>query len=384
MQRPAHALIAFLLFATPLAAHAKQVTTWDFLGGKVPGQWQLSNLTPPELTRNGLHIATSTEGHMLRPTGLPHRIDMVEIETISPTETEALLLFRAKGDPEGSMRKFPFTIVKSAEPVTALLDVSSFANWDPQTELLGFAFPAGAEVMLRAARFTSFNPVDRAVEVLRGLATFDDFKPYTINFLWGPRLAFTPAERAAMFTRNPPLAPSVHWAMYALLIIVGALALAQVLRGRWTRKHGALVFLAVIAACWMAEDIRMGAEFLSYASDDWRTYWGRPQAERVFRVRRGFDAYAGQMAPLLTGEKEYVFAVSDENFVDYMRYATYPALPVRPADAGSGITLWAVFERPDALLTEDSRLVFGDGTVTAPGDVVAAFDLDSFLFRIRQ
>lgn len=80
---------------------------------------------------------------------------------------------------------------------------------------------------------------------------------------------------------------------------------------------------------------------------------------------------------------EYAFVASDENFVDYMRYITYPSLPVEPEKAGTGTLLYLVFERPDALISEDNRLTLGTGFQTSPGEVVAAYDYDSFLFRVN-
>jgi hypothetical protein len=369
------------LLALPCSAAAKQETVWSFLGSDVPGKWDVNKLTPPTLTPDGLHINTLNEGFMMRDTDLDHRIDMITIEYASTHDSEALLLFHSRGYAPDKLRQMDFNLLKSEESTTIQLDVSSYKNWDPHADKIGLAFPANADVMLREIRITAVNPFDRLASMLRGLITFDDFRPYTVNFLWGPRLAFTPAEVSAMFTHMPPMAPPANILLYGLIAVAAVVAGSMLFAAKWDRKKAALFLTATLAGCWVLYDVRMGLEFFSYVHDDIATYWSKPLPERIFRVRFGFDAFTESVLPVLTQEEMYVFVASDDKFMDYIRYATYPSLPIRPEQAGSGAVVYAVFDRPDATITEDNRLMFTDGTVTKPGELIMTFDLDSFLFR---
>ena len=134
----------------------------------------------------------------------------------------------------------------------------------------------------------------------------------------------------------------------------------------------------------MIYDIRMGSEIVGYAVHDYQTYLSQPPKERTFRVRDNFNAFSELIQPYLQDEEEYVFLPDAEEYVDFLRYDTYPALPIKPEDAGEQTRYWAIFERPDVLIDEEGRLTIAGEVATAPGTVIEILNLDSFIFEASQ
>jgi hypothetical protein len=381
MQSLRSLVIACALLALPCSALAAQETVWDFTNGNAPGEWRVTGLSPaPTLGRDGLRIRSSREGRIEHVFAPQHRVDLVTIEYTSMQDAELLFLF-ADGD---KVYQIPVKVYATATPQEVQPPVTNYKAWDPRTEMVGIAVPAGLDLTLQRITVSSVNPVEKVGYVLQGLLKFDTAKPYIINFLWGPRLVFTPAELNDLFVTIPPKAPSVNVLLYGLIVIVIIVCVAMVRSRKWQVSRACTLCCITVATLWIAYDVRMGSEFMGYLQDDYNMYWSMPPEDRIFRVRGSFNAYAEMMAPILQQVPEYGFVAGDENYVDFLRYITYPSLPVRPEAMGTGITLLAVFNRPDALMDADGRLILGTGFQTPPGDVVAVYDLDSFLFRIRQ
>ncbi|MDD5469342.1 MAG: hypothetical protein PHO92_00875 [Candidatus Peribacteraceae bacterium] len=382
MQRTYLLTAAFLLLAAPLGAQAKEETVWSFLEGNVPGQWEVKGLDPvPSPTPEGLLVQTNQLGRMQRTLRLPHPIEWIAIDYVSPAPTEALLISRSE---TGEFTELPFLFEQAIEPDTVFLDVSTYSNWNPVTTEIGLVFPENAQLLIRTISFSSSALQEKAIMALRSFWQFDQYTPRTINFLWGPRIALNTAERALMYAHTPPHTPSVNWVFYILLLGT-AITLAFRVWTKKTERHKAILLMASLTgALWLLYDMRMGAEFIGYAVRDYQTYLSKPLYERTFRVRGNFNAFAELVRPSLQEEKEYVFLPHMEQYAAFLRYETYPALPVKPEQAGEDVRYWAIYQRPDILMDAEGQLMHGDTVLTPPGTVVAMLDNDSFLFRINE
>ena len=378
-----HSIIVItLLLAAPLGAHAAQETVWSFLGNNVPGKWESKGLSPnPAATPDGMLIQTNKLGTIKRSLKLQHPIEWIEIEYMSATPTKSLLISKSIN---GSFTELPFVLEMTIEPKTVYLDISTYNNWNPYTTEIGFAFPAGAHVLIRTIRFSSSNFFEKGAMVFRSFWEFDQYAPYTINFLWGPRIAMNTAELAQMYKHISPRIPSINLLFYILILVVTVPLIFRVFTGKTERDKALLLVLSLTGALWLIYDIRMGTEFVTYAVHDYQTYVSKPIRERVFRVRSGFNAFSELIQPYIKDEEDYVFLPRLEPSVDFLRYDTYPALPVKPEQAKESTRYWAIFERPDVLIDEEGQLIIGGEVQTPPGEIVEILDNDSFLFRVTK
>ena len=384
MLKRATLLAVFLLL--PASVLAKQETLWNFLDGNVPGRWEVKGGIPaPVPTADGLHIRTDRKGYIIRPTEVSHPIEQIELTYVSPMNVQISLLFRSQDAYyDMPLLELPVSLQPTEEPRTITLDVSRYDNWDPATADIGLAFSPGTEFGLREIRLTGYTLPGKAWQGFLSFWEFDAFKPYSINFLWGPHLAFTPAQRAHIFDAASPSGARGNLAVFALIGITAMTALALRWSGKCNARSSARIVLIGIAALWVLYDIRMGAEFIGYARNDVQTYWSKPLLERTFRTHLNFQAFAQWVAPKLADEQQYVFIPPVEEFVDFMRYSTYPALPIRPEAADDSVRSWVIFANPDVMLSDEGRLTLNGEPISPSGRVVDAYDPDSFVFEVTQ
>jgi len=376
------ATVLIVLFLIPSSALARQDTVWDFRDGNVPGRWEVRTMAPPTPSPEGLLIHTESAGHMLQISNLEHDIESVSFTYESARALKAKMLFRVRsGGVSGPMLELPFSVQAThSGPTTVHLDVGVYGNWDPRPTEIGFFFPAGTQMLLQEVTLSDFNATEKLWQGFLSFWTYDTFKSYTVNFVWGPRLATTPAQRMQIFARTPPRAGWGNWVFYTLAIMAVATIALQRLRGRIDTRKGATLVAATIAALWLLYDARMGTEFLYYAVHDWRTYWSQELQQRVLRGRGGFHAFAEWAAPRLREEEEYVFLPVVDEFAGFLRYITYPSLPIRPT-SGTGGHLWAVFLRPDVAVNQSGSLMQNGQPLSPPGTVIDTWTAESFLFQ---
>ena len=367
------------LLLVPTLAQAASVMTWDFTNANVPGRWEGAGLQTTPAT-DGLHIQAQDKGFMVRPLD-PRPIDSIEITYTSAVETEALLLWHTSDLAEGDLVQLPFTLEQSTFPTTTVIDVSSFPGWDSSVSQFGFALPAGATVTIQHFDFVSLNLLEKSVELFKGFWRFDSYRAYTVNFLWGPRLSTTAAARDYMFNRLPPLAPSANSVFYLVFALAIGLAVLQTYRQVWSREKAIATVLLTGAVLWGVYDLRMGAEVIHYAVDDYQTYWSQTGEDRRFRDRGVFYAFAEQVKDTLSKEKDYVLLLSVEApYRSLMRYLTYPAAPLSLEEAREDVRYWVIVDRRDLSLSEDSRLVLNGEAISPPGEIVDVFSPGIFLF----
>lgn len=366
------------LLATPAMAFAAQETVWDFTGGKQPGQW---SGTP------GMEASATSEGLLLRAVNesaffgkvAEHAVDAIIFTLESATDTDAMLLWRSAGMQQG-FRQMPLQL-KSGEQTIAL-GTSTMPGWARKPEAVGIALPGGATVVIRSIRSEGLSLPERVAEAWKTFWMFDTFGTYSVNFLWGPLVTFDPLSRAQLYEHQPPMALSANRYFYILIALAGIILFAL---ARWKKYRNALpVFLGITAMLWVFYDLRMGAEYLSYALTDYRSYISQPAEKKRFRQYENFYAAAEQAVPLLRQDESYTVIPPAQSQVEQiLQYETYPSIPARTDEQKLASRLWFVFRRPDVRVSSGGLVANGQ-PMTPPGEVLQRYDDSSFLYRVND
>lgn len=379
------ASVSALLVSLALAPAALAVTQngWSFAGQTDPS-WEAQGLASAQQGAEGLTISVGPQGGGLTRAIEPGtRVEAVMLRIRSATNAQGFIVWRAAGWESGRMAEFPFTVEASDTFQEHILPVSSHPQWSKSIDYLGVGFAPGSTVEIADAGIASWGMGEKAVELVKGFWTFDEFKPLSINFLWGPLLSTTPALRAQLYDTLPPQAPSATRVMYAVLAIVGALAL--VTRAVKPERSAAAFGLCtlVFAGLWILFDVRMGSEILSYAAHDLRHYVLAPTGKKELRTHRKMYDILNQTLPVLQQEERFALVTQENAFYSLVRYRSYPTLPITPDRSQSGLTLWLVAYRQDAVIDEQQRLTVGGRVLSGPGKVVQHFGSGEYLFSTK-
>lgn len=382
----------------PLGASAATVSTWDFRGSQMAQGWGASYLivTPgPE----GLRIRSEQQGALFHGPRLAHPIEAVRLTFAATTgQMEAIFAWQPRSAAPGTLLQIPVRI-EGTSPETVDIDLWPYEEWDSRPETIAIGFPPGADVTLASVEAIDWSALENATEAWKSFWVFDDFKAYSINFLWGPLLHFNPIGRSRLFQSGPGL-PPIGWSGNRLFyLVLGALAglcaLHWILRTRCgiavarRRVLGlppeagafALAFLAV----WAVFDLRMGAETISYAIDDYRTHVAPPPGARTFRDYLNFYDALERSMPVLASEPHYAFlTVPATPLPTRARYHTYPSTPLFEGEDASAVRNWLVFKREDVSVGSGGRLFVGGQPVSAPGRILERFDDSSFIFQASE
>lgn len=369
-----------LLF--PLSAFAMRETVWDFRGGNVPSGWKMSGFQA-EATDAGLHLTAEGTATMVAEIALPHGAQVVSLSIVNTRTAAAELLWHNPGDPDGIFTQLPF-VLPGTNGDTRIVDINveAFPQWKGRPDTIGFAMPQGADLLLQQMHFQQWNLFERMREAFKSFWTFDRWTPYSINFLWGPMLAFNPVAAKEIFWSLPPRGTSASYAFYGAAI---AAAIGCILHRvfRKGKRNELVAFFLCVAALWGLYDIRMGAELLSYAKNDYDTYISQPRGQRPFRSYEYMIDFAEEAATAARGETSIAVLQRSIPIVAMLRYFAYPAVP-HEADAPSDDAVWVVFDRPDVAVGDDGRLTVDGVPFSAPGKIVRRYDPNSFIFTISE
>lgn len=378
--------LSALLLTLSLSAHAGFETTWDFRGG-MPGRWEAGGWTDVESTPFGLRITTTRDGSMRRATDLTHPVQVVSLRVASTRPTEAILLWHVRGTKDGDMVQLPFQIPASETADPLDIDVSFYPQWDERADEIGLMLPAGSDVLLQAMTLRGWTGQERLWEGIKSFWHPDEFRPYSINFLWGPLIAFNPYQAATMFEYLPPRAMSAARWFYLLLAIAAGASLACRATGR--RSAWLLSLPVAFAACWLVFDLRMGGEVLSYVHDDWSRYVLADDGDKELRTHGTFFGDLDRALPFL--RRNELFAVMTDGASPAYQLSRYQAYPsVGTADAAmTGVTLWFIYDNPNVGVDERGRLLraLPDGsirTIASSGRVVLELSEQSFLYELPR
>ncbi len=385
------ALLSALLWSIPIVASAKQETVMDFRQG-VPGQWEKSACLSAQQKPEGVALATTTERCSLfyATRDLRHPIETLSLTVLSPLRTDLLFLWHRRDDPIGYMIEFPLAFSPAETPQTVRLNLPRYRQWDSATDRIGFSLPKGSSIILQNITFTRWSVWDKTVAALRSFWTFDTFRPYSINFLWGPIIGFNPVWQEQLFEHTPPVGWSAARVFLSLLIATSIPCLFFYRRRTAAaRRAAALALCGMFAGFWLLFDARMGLELLSYVKADWETFLLQPQGTRSFRIFKNFPDIAAESVPLLTLFPRYGFVgPHGAPFGSLLRYETYPAArPVSPNDPPEQRKLarrWLVAFRDDARISPSGELFLGDTFLAGPGSIVKSFGRDAFIFEVTD
>lgn len=373
----------------PLAAVAKESTVWDFRGRAVAGNWIVTQTAGAEVSEEGLHITSKDGGRMHREAKLSHDADVAIVTFRNALPVRINFGWHPSFAPSDRFVEYPIDVTGAVSPESVVIPLRLFAEWEGRADYIGFSFPANTDFVLESVQFHRYSLLEKFVTGLRSFWVLDNMRNYTINFLWGPLLVFTPDEIPALFLSHPPRAWSALRVFYAILLLaaLGALAwwLSSPLRGA-SRSHAAAQarrsFALTFALLWLLFDLRMGVELLSYVKDDFKSYVLADTGQKTYREFLNFHDIVEQSMPALRERPTYIFLGPSETLFSYLRYETYPSLPALTPEKAREASVMLVFERPDVVVDESSGTVSQNGSViVSSGAVLKRFGPSSFLYK---
>jgi hypothetical protein len=382
MQRLARiAIVGLIVLAAP-AAHAKTVQTFSLRNqenviwkgyGSIGGKQQEDGLM--------LHTMTSTGVIATQDFLFPNLPDAVTIVTSSDENLRAYFAWRLKVDGGLSeLFQVPITIPSGPNMRTSV-QLKEFSDWQADIGEFGLVLPPESDVLLTEVAFDRWFPMEKIGAFIASWFSFDQYRPYSINFLWGPEIGWNPLQRAQMWSTLPPAATSGTFLLNIILLVV---IVVLCLFYRIKKGHIALAMRPVALVCiaaWMLFDLRMGGEYLAWTAKDLSMYSFASHDTRTFRDRGRFYDFISFVEPLVADRRQYVFMAQQEwPFVGAIRYATYPIVPTNDFTEND---TWVIYDRPDVGVDAHGQLTIDGEALTAPGQVLGTFGPGSFVFRLQ-
>lgn len=377
-----HRLFFAVLLAVSLAplAHAEEIDAWDFRTGQhLPDGSQ--GLSAAKVTTNGLQIQTQTDGFLIWSAPFVHPVDVLTLRIRSAKQATLGLLWHPAEDLNLEMQR---DISIPGQPVVQDINLSLYdwKSWNWKTPKIGLGFPAGSDVVIESMIWRRYSFTEKMATAWASFWTFDEFRVYSINFLWGPLVAFNPVALNELYDHLPPTAWSVTRLFYAVIALSAVMGFAFYLFDRKAGKRTMLLILcATITACWLVFDLRMGLELINYGIVDYRTFVQPEEKEKMFRTHGNFYSFGSAMLPTIRQYDRYVlYAPEPSPFYSNLRYMSYPSVILKPEQDTAGVKLWVVIGRPD-IRAESGRLIDGTGQIlSGTGRVVELYDTGTFLF----
>jgi len=365
------------VFSIPIA-HAEQSDVWDFRNADhLPdGAQSLSSVTRDGL---GMHIKNDTDGFMFWADPLSRPVDILTLRIRTTQSVDLALLWHPKNIQNEQLSNY-IHITGSGLIQNVQIAPRDEQGWDWTTDQMALGFPAHADVTLESMTWTQLTPWEKASEAIKSFWTFDTFRSYSINFLWGPLIATNPTSLNKLYFPLPPHSWSVERFLYPVILLSIILGLSFFLFDRTHGKRKAMLMIAgTFIALWVMFDIRMGAEVMHYGIDAYQAKKSPPTSIKML------NAFMDDAQTIIKKYPGYVLATSNPNsYYPTLRYETYPSVPVRENELKSPLKLWLVIQKDGLHVDANNRLVDTTGTIlTAPGDVIKKFDNTTFLFLVR-
>jgi len=382
--RRIHTFVAIALLTIATTAHAEDIDFWNFRN-QIPRETKVNNLTQAKTIPEGLHVKTDTDGFLVWP-ALNGPAEVLTIRARVGKPTTAYFLWQPTTPGEEGMYQIPFTITEAETNVM----LSDYTFWDPSTTAIGMRFTPGSEVIIEDMTFRHWTPMEKMIESWKSFWTFDDFRAYSINFLWGPLVTGNGPAREALFDNLPPLGWSATRIFYGIFVVTGVIALfiGFILK---KRSLGLGVFMTVFIFLWALFDVRMGLEILSYVYDDFTTYVTKEGEDQILRTHGNTYAVINDMLPVISKEEKFVLMTrSGAPSYPNIRYMAYPSIAVLDGQDRTGVKLWVIFDRPDFTVDDRGRLVRaadpavfpgGKEILTGTGRIVLDYNSGTFLYR---
>ncbi len=367
------------------AAFAMQEQVFSLAKDEVNANWTAYNDLSAAAVENGVAMTARETGVFMANIMIERPAQAMIITTSSDKEQTVHVAWIVGDNVQQGMWYRTNVTIKAGEGVETAIALNAIPEWKNDASYIGIELPQGTALTLHSIRLLHASLPEQLREAFLSFWTFDAFRPYSINFGWGPQIAVTAVQRMTMFDTLPPRALSATYVLYVLMI---ALLAACVLAGRLLHNiYSRPRFIVTASLCvmvigWVFMDVRMGSEFLSWMMRDMQQYIAAPVEERTFRDRHRFYDFAAFVAPLVADRKHYVFfAEVPWPYVGNIGYITYPSLP---SDAIERDDTWVIYRRNDMKLNAANELESDGKVVSAPGEVIGRFDDSSFVFRLSS
>ncbi len=353
---------------------------FDLSPNSINARWEGKGPIQMQQDAGGVILRTTGTGIFITSTDLHLSPQMGSLTISAETETTLYLTWIYKDDPEQENHSLEINI-PSGKSIQTPFSLSDIPSWNARAKKLGLILLPHTTIELHQMQFDQLNILEKSIELVRSFWTFDDYRTYSINFLWGPHLASNPVAREDLFAFVPPPSLSGTYCIFIFLILLFSLIgfLRKYERNDVRKKQVFLAGFWLLLATWILFDVRMGSEFLHYVAEDHADYIAAPESTRTFRDRNRFYDFAAFTAPLVSDRASFIFFAEQQwPYLGNMRYLTYPAIP--------GIDIqhddtWVIYRRSDVTITNLSELAIDGQPITGHGEVLGRFDNDSFIFR---
>lgn len=371
------------LLCAPATSFAMQTQSFEFRAGEINATWEGKGPITMQQRPDGILLRSTGTGLFITDDELKIDPQLGSLTISNEKASSAFLFWVYDRDENGTNYTQPIFLPRG-EKITTSFSLSEVENWHPYAKKIGIALTPGTQILLHRIDFNALNPFERMLERVRSFWTFDQYRPYSINFLWGPQIANNPALRNTMLLDLPPKALSGTYAISLTLaaILLASWAWVKVRPSEERRKKAILACGVFLLAAWMLFDLRMGLEFLGYVGSDISSYISKTESTRSFRDRDRFYDFASFVSPYVSDRDSYIFFAEHQwPYLGNMRYLTYPAIP--------GIDFlrddtWVIYRREDVGIDPEGRLTIGGEIVSEPGTILGRFDASSFVFRTNN
>lgn len=368
-----------LVLLLPMHGWAMREKLYEFRVGGVNVQWEGKG--PIEMQRHdqGIILTTDAEtGAVLTSDDPGFLADAGSVVVSSPRDAELFFAWVLMSDPEA--RTFAVSIpISAGANQRGAFALTHHRFWKEGKKQIGIILPPHTTILLQSITLQRSNIVEKLFSGLASFWVFDRYRPYTINFLWGPQFEPISSIYDRIYYTQPPT--TISWVMIFSICIAFSLGALLLLAPKYGDRRGWIarrVFI-VFACIWLLLDLRMGMEFLSWISHDVTTYTMKSADDREFRDRDKFYDFAEFVKPLVADRTDYIFlATYPWPYLGNMRYLTYPALPGISFDRDD---TWVIYMRPDIRVSPDMYLLADGVKVAGPGTVLGIFDDSSFVYR---
>lgn len=370
---------AVLSLLLPLSTEAVTAVGYDLRPGLVNAQWEGKGAITLRQTENGMLLHSGAETGMFLTSNVP-AFSAEGISVVVTAKTRTSLQFVWLRD-AGTVSSIPLNVpAGNNQPMS--FSIRQNPAWIMPIQSFGVRLPPNTDILLHRIDVVRWSLGEKIENALASLLTFDDYRPYSINFVWGPLLALNPIELHAIYRNLPPQEIYATYVLYwgLMITLAGLMVFARfVIEAPKRRSFIIRTFIITALGCWILLDLRMGSEFLSWVHADRATYIAAPESMREFRDRGRFYDFAAFAEPYVHDRNSYVFFSRQQwPYLGNMRYLTYPAIP------GIGIDTddtWVIYDRPDMNVNEQGQITIGGKPVSGPGEILGRFDNESFVFR---
>lgn len=356
-----------------------QTETYDLRAGLVNARYEGKGTITMKQEANGILLSTGDGTGILLTSGLPGFMpEAASLFLAAARDTEVRFVWTRVGN--------AFSSVTFRVPAGNTLPISfslrQQPQWKPTLESVGLLIPPRSQILLNRMDFIRWSWGEKLTEAVKSFFIMDKYRPYSINFVWGPLLALNLIEEHAAFHNLPPQQISATFALnIGLLAVLPLLALwarfrkPPEMRIRFVIRN----FIIILLTAWVLMDLRMGSEFLSWVSADRASYIAAPAETRTFRDRDRFYDFAAFVKPYVFDRGSYAFFAQEAwPYLGNMRYLTYPSIPGINVDRDD---TWVIYSRPDIGVNDAGQVTIDGQAVSAPGKILARFNQASFVFR---